>query len=175
VDTSKKSIELLMVARASPTAAVHLVRSPYGVAASERDVSKFEELAPVDRPPFRRAARSALNWLVLNYQAAFATRYLSTPPLRVAYESVIAHPAQQLDRIIELVGLQGHDWDRRGQEFNIPSQHVMNGNPSRYRTGWRTLRSPDMGAGLTAREIVLVRAIVALGNFGHYDRPNLAR
>jgi hypothetical protein len=175
VDTSKKSIELLMVARASPTAAVHVIRSPYGVAASEQDANRFPEVPPIDRPPHRRAARSALNWVLLNYQAAFAARYLDKPPLRFTYESMIARPEQQLNRILELVGLPEHDWESRGQEFNMVSQHLMNGNPSRYHSGWLTLRSPNMGAALTPREILLVQTVVTFGNFGHYDRPTTVR
>ena len=174
VDTSKNSTELLLVARASATAAVHLIRSPYGVAASERDGGRFSDLPPIDRPPSRRAALSALNWLKLNHQAAFAARHLDEPPLRLSYESLIARPQLQLDRVIELLSLPKHEWERRGQEFNLPSEHLFNGNPSRYRSGWQALRPSDMGAGLTRKEVLVIRAIVALGSFGRYEPPGLA-
>ena len=169
VDTSKKAVDLLLVARATRTAAVHLTRSPYGVAASARDQHKFPGVPSIDRPPSRRVGSSAILWILGNYLASFAERCLQQPMLQASYESLVSSPAEQLDRIVELLGLGRREWEIRGEEFNFGSQHIVNGNPSRRHSGWQALHPPGMGHSLTPSEKLLVRSIVALGSARDYD------
>jgi hypothetical protein len=171
VDTSKNAIDLLLVARATQTAAVHLTRSPYGVAASARDRDKFPGVPAIDRPPSRKVGSTAFLWILGNYLASFAERCLQEPMLQMSYEGLISSPAELLDHIIDLLGLERREWEIRGKEFDFRSQHIVNGNPSRRYSGWQPLRPPGMGHSLTPREKLLVRAVVALGSAPDYDSP----
>jgi hypothetical protein len=175
VDTSKKAVDLLLVSRASSTAAVHIVRSPYGVAASESDSAKHLNVPPVDRPPFKKPARSALEWVAANQLARLASRRIGGPTLGMTYESLVNHPARELDRIAIMLDAEPYRWEIRGREFNMPALHLVNGNPCRARSGWQELHLPESRGTLSAVDIWSVRSVVAFGNFGHYQSPPARR
>lgn len=172
VDTSKKPVDLLIASHASPTAAVHIVRSPYGVAASDLDRTKHAEVPLVDRPPTKKAARSALEWVVVNYLARFATGLIDGPVVQMTYEQLVQQPSYELDRICRAVQLETHRWEIQGRRFNMPAHHLVSGNPSRRRSGWQDLATPDLGGNLTKRDVWSIRSVVSLGNFGEFQAPD---
>jgi hypothetical protein len=175
VDTSKKAVDLVIAARASSTAAVHLIRSPYGVAASEADTTKHSEVRLAERPPNKKPARSAFGWVAANYLTTFAGRRIDGPVLRMQYETLVHHPARELNRILDLLHSEVFPWQIDGCRFNMPSGHLVNGNPSRYRSGWQRLRRPDLGDSLAPRDIWAIRSVVSFGNYGGYERPRGSR
>ncbi len=174
VDTSKKAVDLLVTAQASSTAAVHLVRSPYGVAASESDTTKHLNVRLAERPPSKTPVRSALGWVAVNHLASLAGHQMDGPMLRMRYEDLVDYPARELNRILDLLHADAFHWRLEGRQFNMPSGHLVNGNPSRNRIGWQELRQPDLGDGLGPHEICAIRSIVVLGSYGKYPPPRSA-
>ena len=171
VDTSKKAVDLLVTAQASSTAAVHLIRSPYGVAASESDATRHLNVRLAERPPSKGPVRSALGWVTVNHLASLAGRQIDGPMLRMQYEALVEYPACELNRILDLLHAEGFDWRVDGRRFDMPNGHLVNGNPSRNRTGWQELRPPDLGAGLRPHEICAIRSIVVFAGYGKYPPP----
>lgn len=171
VDTSKTPFELQIADEVSRVLAVQLIRSPYGVAASERDGRKFSTTPIADRPPARGAASSAAHWTLMNLQAEYVRSRTAAPGVRLFYEEFAHAPEQSLKALARLAGLPTFAWRTRDRQAYFPAGHIVNGNPSRRLVGWQAVQQPAMGSELGGPETQLVRAITSpLRRYG-YRRP----
>jgi Sulfotransferase family len=172
VDTSKLAIDLAYLASGHKTVAVHMLRDPFQVAASESDASRFQHLPPVDRPPVRSAAASAMLWTFLNAQDTRVSRTLPLEYLCVRIEDVLRNPVGALSAVVATAGLPAHSWQAKEGYFHMPGGHIMNGNPSRGRTGWQQLRPSPTRLELGWVQQLAVRIFSAPhGRYG-YDAPH---
>jgi hypothetical protein len=143
VDTSKRALESTYVASRLNVLNVHIIRDPFAVAASEVDATRFLNLDPVDRPPVRSAASSAMLWTFANYQASRIAARSAHLPDAIELERLVNSPLPFLERIVASAGLEPHEWLSREGSFFMQPGHMVAGNPSRTSSGWQPLRKSD--------------------------------
>lgn len=169
LDISKTPLRLRQMGRAGvPTFCVHLVRSPYAVAASlSRPWSAGEALGVERDLPGRRPARTALFWLVVNLQTEMVSRQGNTKRTLLRYEDLVVDWEAAIRGIGQSLGLaiSGQlpcDEDRA---------HLIAGNRVRFRpvravrdpSNWRELLSD------TETRQVKVLSYPLLRRYGYCD------
>jgi hypothetical protein len=130
---------------------VHLVRDSRGVVFSRKKLVEQPRLSGVEglegvRLGGASSLRTAPEWLLRNLLVHFIAAS-GTPRLLVRYESLIADPARQIQRVVEFSGVSApgakgiprfHD-----AEYEPPMFHMVGGNRSRFRRGRIPLRLDD--------------------------------
>lgn len=122
---------------------VHLVRDSRAVAFSwarstERIVGGRKLVANLS-PTFQSRA-----WSLQNYLYDFLSP--TAPHSRLRYEDFVADPALNLADTLIKIGFEngaGRLPVVRGREISLPADHMVSGNPGRFRTGNTELRSDD--------------------------------
>ena len=131
---------------------VHLVRDVRGVALSSlRSIPK--QGAEGRYRGTRHPAKTGLRWSWVNLSSHLLRR-MGTPVLTVRYEDVVRRPVEQLESIAKFAGLNlpaaGMSFIR-GDEVDLPADHLVAGNRVRLESGavrlrvddeWRTKLSP---------------------------------
>jgi hypothetical protein len=117
-DTSKRGVEPAFVADRHKTVAVHLLREPFQVVASERN-PKLLDLPAIDRPPVRRPVVSALLWTITKSQAVRIASESPVALLGFRWGQILVAPISALDAVISAAGLEPAEWPLRQNEFFI--------------------------------------------------------
>ena len=147
VDSSKHASTAFLLRRVPGVdlRVAHLVRDSRGVAFSwGRRVRRPEVVAGEAYMPTPGAARAGTDWVA--YNGLFELlRLTGVPMLLVRYESLVADPRRELERILHLTG-EGLGDDAlaflRDGAAELGVGHTVSGNPMRFRTGPVELR-PD--------------------------------
>lgn len=124
---------------------LHLVRDPRGVAFSNVKEVKREGVRSESYRVRRRPAKSALRWLWIN-QAFRVLAHGGMPTTILRYESFVAAPGVEVRRIAAGNGVALGEEDLafvRGDEIDLPEDHLVAGNRLRFQTGVLRLRSDE--------------------------------
>ena len=117
---------------------LHLVRDPRGVAYSwSKDVVRPEITDRVELMPHYSAAQVARTWLVHNGAVA-PVRRRGVRVHRIRYEDFIERPVETMSGIAGLLGVEMPRDLAAGLadgDVDLPADHTVAGNPSRFRTG----------------------------------------
>ena len=146
VDSSKSPAYALVLRRvpALDLRFVHLVRDSRGVAYSwskQGVVNPQYAHHPTLSHQFMRQEspwKTALEWDVKNL--LFKVFMPSKRRLLVKYESVIADPVGELDRILNFVGVSTQPAALNAHEFDLLPFHTLGGNPVRFQRGRISLK-----------------------------------
>jgi hypothetical protein len=125
---------------------LHLVRDSRGVAfsLSKRVLRAEATTAPTYMSRYA-PARAGLEWVVANLPYHLI-RMRPLPRLRIRYESVVASPATEIPRIVELFGgtLSKAELSMlKGDSIEITENHMVSGNPHRLGTSQVQVRLDD--------------------------------
>jgi hypothetical protein len=122
---------------------LHLVRDARGVAYSwTKVVEKPEVTGRVEHMPRYTPLRMAVRWLTTNGLFHWL-RAIGVPSLFVKYESLIADPRPQLERILRFAGVPvpTEDLPFAGEHaVHLEPTHTVAGNPMRFAQGEVALR-----------------------------------
>jgi hypothetical protein len=121
---------------------VHLVRDPRGVAySSAKTVVRPELRQGTGFMPTYRAGEAALRWTAANFTLETLGRRV--PYIRVRYESFVRDPGATLRGIagtVRSVGDEGPMAFLRDGAIVLGENHMVAGNPMRFRTGELEMR-----------------------------------
>jgi hypothetical protein len=123
---------------------VHLVRDSRAVAYSwQRKKIKYEVAGREERMPLLGPSESSMGWarsnLLIEPLKAVVPRHAL-----VRYEDLMADPAKSLDEILDLAGEEGRPLPLvDGPAVELGENHIVAGNPNRFRRGRMELR-PDV-------------------------------
>lgn len=113
---------------------VHLVRDSRGVAFSlGKRVPRPEATGAATYMPRYTPLRASLEWLLANLPFHFIPSRL-LPTLRVRYESLVASPVAEIDRILTFLGRSGSDLPvsiYEADSIPLAENHMVSGNPHR--------------------------------------------
>jgi hypothetical protein len=145
VDSSKRA-SLAYVLRTMPDVdlrVVQVVRDPRGVAFSfNKHVALPEGAALRNEMPRSTTRKVSRRWVTVNSMIA-ALRPLGVPLTRVRYEDLVAHPARELGKVLQLSGGEapegvfGYVTD---EGIAVPRTHVVAGGRIRLASGRMPLR-----------------------------------
>lgn len=175
VDSSKYPSSAYLVRRTPgiDVRLLHLIRTSQGVAYSWTKV--------VNRPdrggkPMARVSpvRSAINWDIYNLMID-AMAVFGIERLRMRYEDFVAGPEHELRRVLSLAGLDADaDFDFiRGDEIDLPTTHMVAGNPMRFRAGTERLVRDDQWQAempTATRRLVTALTLPGLLRYGYGSR-----
>lgn len=162
VDTSKKPVDAAASQSAASTYLLHLVRDPRAVAAAEKRRHPAD-LPALELPFVKGVVRSAVDWSWLNiFAAGLVRRAGAARSTTLAYRAVVADLRRELDGIVAAVGLDAFDWPIADGCAYFPAGHIVNGNPTRFNTGWVAVRDTSASRpSLSARERMLISVITS--------------
>jgi hypothetical protein len=146
VDSSKAASAALLLPRMRlDPYLVHLARDSRGVAFSwSRCVVRPEVTDELTYMGRRSTARAALGWVARN-AALHVVGRAGVPRLFVRYESFVASPRDEMDRIVEFLGVAAKP-DLSfldGHALPVTPMHTVAGNPLRFRHGTMPIRSDE--------------------------------
>jgi hypothetical protein len=122
----------------------HLVRDSRGVAYSwTKQVAKPETVHEGNAMRRFHPGRMALRWMSYNllFHLLSAT---GVPSLRVDYETLVARPQEETERILRFSGLAPVSLDAiEGRSVRLEPTHTVAGNPMRFTVGTLDLRVDD--------------------------------
>jgi hypothetical protein len=176
VDSSKRLsyAVLLSLLPFADLRVVHLVRDSRAVAYSWARRKESRAVAVGRLMPRPSPMQTSLDWSLKNYSYSF----LPGPDglSRLRYEDFVDDPASQIGRTLLDVGLgDGLDGRRlvRGREVPLTVDHMVSGNPVRFRTGTVELRpDEEWKAKMSSADKNLVTALTAplLLKYGYLRR-----
>ena len=146
VDSSKHVSDayILRSARSMQLFIAHLVRDSRGVAYSwTKEVEKPEIVH--GGSPMRRfhPGRMGLRWVGFNLLFELLPAF-GVPSRRVVYERLVAHPREEIERILRFSGVPSTTQDViEGRMVRLGRTHTVAGNPMRFRVGPLDLRVDD--------------------------------
>jgi hypothetical protein len=145
VDSSKLLPGLLFHWKTLGTSlqAVHIVRDPRAVAASEQRTSHLSTGNDAFAPPGASAGKSLVRWYGANLSVAAATRALGIPTVTVGYEALVSRPEASMRQLIAALALNYDPSTIVGNQFDAGDTHVAVGNPRRLQAGRRELVVDD--------------------------------
>jgi Sulfotransferase family len=146
VDSSKAASAALLLRRMRlDPYLVHLARDSHGVAFSwSRRVVRPEVTDEVTYMGRRSTTRAALGWVARN-AALHVVGGAGVPRLFVRYESFVASPRHEMDRIVDFLRLATRP-DLSfldGHALPVTPMHTVAGNPLRFRHGTMPIRSDE--------------------------------
>jgi hypothetical protein len=146
VDSSKAASAALLLRRMRVEPyLVHFARDSRGVAFSwSRRVVRPEVTDRVTYMGRRSTTRAALGWVARN-AALHVVGGAGVPRLFVRYESFVASPRKEMDRIVEFLGLATRP-DLSfldGHALPVSPTHTVAGNPLRFRHGTMPIRCDE--------------------------------
>lgn len=173
VDSSKSARGAARRAQALSDAAldvrfVHLLRSPYAVAASYRQTGSNRAVEGNAREHRGRVARAVVGWSMANDRAARDAGSGRWPAVRVAYEDLVRDPDAVVGRIAAALDL-GAPGGPVPDRFDDARGHAVAGN--RMRRGDEVVFTrrvvPIVPAGFSRRDQLTVRAVLGAARTDH--------
>lgn len=154
---------------------VHLVRDPRAAAFSWSRHKEQPDRGVFGYMERQGAARSAGLWNLWNTTTEALWSAAEGRYLRLRYEDLVDHPRTVLERILELMGMEGRPLPFTGEHTVVLEPcHTVAGNPDRLRQGTIVLRNDDeWAARMRARDMALVTAVTLplLARYRYPVRP----
>jgi len=159
---------------------VHIVRDPRATAYSWRRLKATKDKASDgsdgDAVMERLELwRSSIMWVVWNYLVELWWSRRDGRYVRLRYEDFVQRPAEHVDRIVRMLGMDGAEGPFVGEHsVTVGPTHSVAGNPNRHDRGVVTLR-PDMewheAMPKHHQLVVTLFALAGLRHFGYRLRP----
>lgn len=163
-DLDLRTVHLVRDARGSVYSWQKSVRRTDATDAADGEAPMMLQYSPVT---------ASARYVVYNRQAE-GLAHASSRYVRTRYEDLVTTPQQELDRIVERLGLPG--WDAGQLEddrIRLGPSHSVVGNPMRMHTGWMPLRPDtawrtDMDG--ASRRFVTAATVTSLRRYGYLGR-----
>ena len=172
VDSSKRPLYTFMLSRVPGVelTVVHVVRDPRAVAHSRSRYKRQLDTAESRGMTQERPLRSAISWAMWNVGVRSLSGRLPRYVV-VRYEDLIAEPEATIRRIIGVADAGDAATPFiDGATVTLQPNHIVSGNPSRFRTGEVELRlDAAWERDMRARDRRLVTAVTMplLGRYGY--------
>jgi hypothetical protein len=161
IDSSKNPIDALLLERAGVELwAVNLVRDPRAVAASW---GRRKRLDDGDDEELRRFSpwSSSVLWTLWNALGFLVGRKSHRRREVVRFESFLADPEAEIDRLVEVCGLSRDGLQLEGRCVHLSPNHLVAGNGDRFTTGAVRI-NPEDTATLDRPADTLLSSLAAL-------------
>jgi hypothetical protein len=151
---------------------VHIVRDPRATAFSWRRLKATKDTEDGEAVMERLELwRSSVMWVVWNYLVELWWSHRDGRYVRLRYEDFVERPAEHVQKIARMLGLDGADEPFVGKHaVSVRPTHSVAGNPNRHDTGTVTLR-PDVewrrGMPARSRAVVTLFSLPGLRRFGY--------
>lgn len=180
IDTSKRAEDAAIFGALDGVEhyVLHIVRDPRAVVHSWRRAKTFSAAGTTRTMGTRRLPSTVRRWIENGLGAELLLRQVPRQRwTRVRYEDFSRNPRGVLDAILDLIGEDGDTPFEDDTTVRLGANHIVAGNPSRFKTGLVTIRADEEWKGsMRARDkrIVALATWPMMVRYGYARRPRVA-